>query len=151
MTEQNKFSKSPAKLAVVLVRGMVSMTKSMKDTLEMLKLTHKNRCVVVNNTPPMVGMMAKVKDFVTWGEISEAAFKELVDKRGEEYLGRTTDSKKKYDYKTLEIDGRKYKPYFRLNPPRKGFGRKGIKVAFRAGGALGYRGEKMNDLLQRML
>ncbi|HLC81655.1 MAG TPA: uL30 family ribosomal protein [Candidatus Nanoarchaeia archaeon] len=139
------------KLAVILVRGMVSMTKSMKDTLEMLRLSHKNYCVVVDNTPAMVGMLKKVKDFVTWGEISEAAFKELVDKRGEEYLGRTTDSKKKYDYKTLEIDGRKYKPYFRLNPPRKGFGRKGIKVSFRASGGLGYRADKINDLIKRMV
>ena len=151
MTQQNISGKSPAKLAVVLVRGMVSMTKSMKDTLEMLKLTHKNRCVVVNNTPPMAGMMTKVKDFVTWGEISEETYRELVVKRGIKYPGETTDSKKKYSYKTIEFKGRNYLPYFKLNPPLKGFGRKGIKVAFRAGGGLGYRADKMDDLIRRMV
>ena len=139
------------KLAVILVRGMVSMTKSMKDTLEMLRLTHKNYCVIVDNNPATLGMIKKVKDFVTWGEISEDTFKELVDKRGLLYQGRTTDSKQLYDYKTLEVNGKKYKPYFRLNPPTKGFGRKGIKVAFRASGGLGYRADKINDLIKRMV
>ena len=43
------------------------------------------------------------------------------------------------------------KKFFRLSPPRKGFGRKGIKFAFTKGGALGYRGIKINDLIKRML
>ena len=76
MTTQNKHTSS--KLAAILVRGFVSMERSAKDTLLMLKLTHKNRCVVVNNTPAIVGMIKKVKDYITWGEISEDTFKELV-------------------------------------------------------------------------
>ena len=40
---------------------------------------------------------------------------------------------------------------FRLNPPRGGFERKGIKVSFNSGGALGYRGEKINSLIKKML
>ena len=147
MTEKS----TAGRLVVVLVRGMVSMTQDAKDTLQMLRLTHKNYAVVVNNTPPMMGMINKVKDFVTCGEISDDTFKELVAKRGLEFLSRVEDSKKKYTYKTLVVNGKHYKPYFRLNPPRHGFGRKGIKVAFRAGGALGYRAEKINDLIQRML
>ena len=43
------------------------------------------------------------------------------------------------------------KPFFRLNPPVKGFDRKGIKVPFSLGGALGYRKEKINDLIKRMV
>ena len=68
-----------------------------------------------------------------------------------EYQGRLNDRRKKYTYKTLEVNGQKYHRTFYLNPPRKGFERKGIKVSFKAGGALGYRGEKINDLIQRML
>ena len=36
------------------------------------------------------------------------------------------------------------KPVFRLHPPRKGY--EGIKRSFKEGGALGYRGEKINEL-----
>ena len=139
------------KIAVILVRGLVGVRQDIKDTLKMLGLTRKNHCVVVSNNPINVGMIKKSKDYITWGAISEEIFKELVEKRGEEWKGREEDSKKKYTYKTLLIDGKKYKRYFRLNPPRKGFGRKGIKMPFKLGGALGDREDKMGDLIQRML
>lgn len=48
-------------------------------------------------------------------------------------------------------DPKKIKNYFRLNSPRKGFERKGIKKPFSIGGALGYRGSKINDLIKRMI
>jgi large subunit ribosomal protein L30 len=139
------------KLAIVLVRGVVGVAQSVKDTLSLLRLNKKNYCVVIDNNPVNLGMIKKVKDYVTWGEIDEDTFKELVEKRGEEFQARLTDRKEKYTYKFLEINGKKYKLYFRLNPPRKGFGRKGIKLAFKVGGGLGYRAEKINDLLKRML
>ena len=147
-TEQKKTS---GKIAIVLVRGVVNLSQSVKDTLNLLRLNKKNYCVVVENNPVNLGMIKKVKDFITWGEIDNDTFKELVSKRGEEFQARLTDRKEKYSYKSLEIDGKKYKPYFRLNPPRKGFGRKGIKVAFKVGGGLGNRAEKINDLIRRML
>ncbi len=143
---------SEVTIAVVAVRGVVKAPQQVGDTLAMLNLHRKNHCIIVGTTPAIKGMVHKVKDYVTWGEISDATFTELVQQRGEEYKGRQTDIKEKYQYKgILNVNGRKYKKYFRLNPPRKGFGRKGIKVQFAAGGALGYRGEKMNDLIRRML
>lgn len=142
---------SSGRMAVVLVRGLVGVRKPIKDTLSLLQLRRKNHCVVVPATPVFLGMLQKVKDYVTWGEINEEGYKALVEKRGEVYKGRLQDSKGKYSYKVLEVAGKKYKPYFRLNPPRKGFGRKGIKVAFNAGGTLGYRGDKMQELLERMI
>jgi large subunit ribosomal protein L30 len=39
---------------------------------------------------------------------------------------------------------------FRLHPPSKGFKGK-IKRGYGSGGELGYRGEKINELLRRML
>ncbi len=143
--------KSRTQLAVVLVRGLIDLSAHIKKTLGLLKLGRKNHCVVIANNPVNLGMLGKVKDYVTWGEISEDTFNELIRKRGDEYKGRAGDSKGKYQYKTIISAGRKYKTIFRLNPPKKGFGRKGIKIGFRAGGALGYRGEKINDLIMRML
>ena len=144
-------SKERKKLAVVLVRGKAELEHHMIRTLQLLLLTKKNHCVVVENTPVYQGMLQKVKDYVTWGEISEETFAELIAKRGKEYKNPIYDAKKKYTYTGLEVKGKKYLPYFTLNPPRKGFARKGIKVSFTQGGALGYRGSKINDLLARMI
>lgn len=139
------------KLAVVMVRGLAKINQPIEDTLLMLNLTRKNQCVVVENNSVYQGMIAKVKDFVTWGEIDDNMLQELLAKRGELFKGRVSDSKNKYNYNFFEFNGKKYKKFFRLNPPQKGFGRKGIKISYRAGGALGYRGEKINDLLMRMI
>lgn len=151
VTKNQSNSSSPGKLVVVLVRGMIDMNKPLLDTLTLLRLRRKNHCVIVGNTPAVRGVIEKVKDYVTWGELSQEMHAELIAKRGRELKSRLTDSKKKYSYAFQEFQGKKYKPYFALNSPLKGFGRKGIKVAFKAGGALGYRGEKINDLLKRML
>lgn len=150
-TKTKAAAPSGKKLAVVLIRGMIDMSQPLKDALRVLRLHHKNHCVVIADTPSSRGMLNKVKDYITWGEISSETYAELVERRGKEFKARLTDGKKKYSYATVEFKGKKYKPYFALSPPVKGFGRKGIKVAFRAGGALGNRGEKMNDLIKRML
>ena len=143
---------SEKKLVVILVRGRVGNRREVNETLDHLNLARKNYAIVVEDTPITRGMIQMVKDGVTWGEIDDQTYQLLIEKRGEEYRGKETDQAGKIQYHhSIVSQGKKYKKYFRLNPPRKGFGRKGIKVAFRAGGALGYRGEKINDLLRRML
>jgi large subunit ribosomal protein L30 len=138
------------KLAVVRIRGITGVSKSIKDTMDMLGLYHNNYCAIVDES--MFNMVRKAKDYVTWGEIDDETLKMLAEKRGEEYKGRETDSKNKIKYKKfISINGKKYKRYFRLSPPRKGFERKGIKVPFSKGGAIGYRKEKINDLIKRMI
>jgi len=146
-----KIEKSnPKNLAIIRIRGITGIKKGIKDTLNMLYLYHNNYCVVVNDK--LLGMIKKVKDYVTWGEIDDETYKLLVEKRGEEFKGRETDSKKKIKYKKfIIVNNKKYKKYFRLNPPRGGFERKGIKVPFSIGGALGYRKEKINDLIKKMV
>ncbi len=121
------------KIAVVLIRGLVNVTKDKKSTLKMLNIHKKHNCVVVKNNDVYKGMIFKVKDYVAYGEIDDETHALLVQKR--------KDKKGKEDNKKT----------FRLNPPRGGFGRKGIKRPFGEGGALGYRGNKINELLKRML
>ncbi|NQV91671.1 uL30 family ribosomal protein [Candidatus Woesearchaeota archaeon] len=150
-TEQKAVTPTGGQIAIVLVRGFIDLPQPVRDTLHMLNLTRKNNCVVITDNIVNRGMIKKTKDYITYGEISEQTYKSLIEKRGEEYQGREQDRKKKYSYKFTEINGTKYKSYFRLNPPRKGFGRKGIKMAFKVGGGLGNRGDKMNDLIERML
>ena len=150
-TERN-VSSSKKQLAVIRVRGLTGMKIKIEDTLEMLRLYKNNYCCVLPNNPIYVGMLKKAKDYITWGEIDDETFKVLVDKRGEEFHGRETDTKEKIKYNDfVVIDNKKIKKYFRLNPPRKGFERKGIKHSFQQGGALGYRGTAINDLIKRMI
>ncbi len=66
------------KLAVIRVRGSVNLNYEVKDTLNLLRLYRKNFCVVVDNTPSFQGMIKKVKDYVTYGKIDDAAYKLLV-------------------------------------------------------------------------
>ena len=146
----NKQAKS-GKLAIVLIRGLLGVRSPIKRTLFQLRLTRRNHCVLVDDTPAFRGMAVKVKDYTTWGEVSDAFVAELVKVRGEEFQKNTMDRKKLYSYKSMNVAGKLYKPYLRLNPPRKGFERKGVKIAYAAGGALGYRGAEMEELLRRMM
>lgn len=139
------------RLAAIAIRGLIKLHPDLRKTMRLLHLHHTNRCVVYQGTPAIKGMLHKVKDYITWGEISEEMFQMLVQKRGRPFLGRLMDRGQRYSYHALDIDGKKYLPYFSLHPPRKGFERKGVKVSFKTGGALGYRGKAINELLQKML
>ena len=141
-----------AQLAAVRVRGKTGVESSISDTLKILRLYKNNYCAVFPNNQVYSGMLQKAKDYITWGEIDEDTFKTLLDKRGEEYKQRESDTKNKIKYDDfITINNKKLKKYFRLNAPRKGFERKGIKYTFQNGGALGYRGAAINELIKRML
>ena len=51
------------------------------------------------------------------------------------------------DCKLKDVEG--VKPVIRLHPPVKGY--EGNKRSYKNGGALGYRGAAVNDLINRML
>ena len=140
-------------LAVIRIRGTVNISRELEDTLKFLRLTRVNHCVLVPKTKVFDGMIQKVKDYVTWGEISPEMLEKLVSKRAEKAGGIKLDAKeikevvnsikKEESTKNLEI-----KPVFRLTPPSKGF--KPIRQLFPKG-ALGDRGDKINKLLERMI
>ena len=114
-------------VAVIRIRGIIGTKIAVEDTLTMLRLYRKNYCVVIPATKSNIGMVKKVKDYVTWGEISNDVYEELKKKRASD------------------------KKFFRLHPPIGGFERKGIKKTFVVGGALGYRKDKINILIKKML
>jgi len=148
----NKEIKNTNQFAAVRVRGLTGVKTNIKDTMNMLRLYKNNYCCVFPNNPIYLGMLKRAKDYITWGEIDDETFKMLAEKRGEEYQGPEADSKGKIKYNDFVVlNNKKFRKYFRLNAPRKGFGRKGIKYSFQQGGALGYRGEKINDLIKRMI
>lgn len=126
-------TKPSSKIAVLLVRGLVGVKSDVKDTLFLLRLRKKHVCVIVDNNETNIGMLRKVKDYVTYGEVTDETIKLLETKRGK------------------KDEAGKLKPFFELAPPKGGFEKKGIKKSFNQGGVLGLRGEKINDLLIKMI
>lgn len=151
-------------IAVVQVRGTVKTRREIRDTLKMLRLHHINHCVLVPDTPEYLGMIRKVKDFVAYGEVDEETLSTLLQTRGrlvgdarltDEYLKSTTRFSSIAEFARALCTGEatmrdvpNLKPVLRLHPPRKGHF--SIKRTRNQGGALGYYGREINQLLYRM-
>lgn len=139
-------------LAAIRVRGDVNLRKGIRDTLKMLRLTRVNHCVVVGKTPTYEGMLKKVRYYVTWGEISPEILEKLVSKRGrlagdkKVEAGEAKKAAKLIEKESIKSAG--IKPVFRLSPPSQGY--KAIRKMYPKG-ALGYRGDKINDLIKKMV
>lgn len=155
------------RIAVIRTRGKVHVREDIESTMKLMNLNRINHCVVIDNKPQYLGMIKKVKDYVTWGEINPEMFVKLLKKRGrlngdkkitDEYIAENTKQKtiEKFansfmEFKSELKDIHELNPVFRLRPPKKGYERKGIKQPYSQGGVLGYRGEKINELLERMI
>lgn len=151
--------------AVIRVRGHPGVNQDIEDTMQMLNLTRVNHCVVVPGNDSVKGMIDKIKDYVTYGEVSEKTLARLIKFKGrlegdrpidDNFVIENSDFTSIISFAKGIVEGKaKYsdlsgvKPIFRLNPPRKGY--EGIKRSFKNGGALGYRGEEINVLIDRMI
>ena len=111
-------------ICIIRIRGQVGLNKKIVETLYRMRLRRKYSCIVVESTKENLGMIKKIRNFVAYGELDDAAHKELVKKRG-----------------------KKDKLFFRLHPPRGG-----IKSKLHyPKGVLGDHGKKINELVKRML
>src|SRR3989344_7844996 len=90
------------KIAVVRVRGETKIRKDIKDTLAMLRLYRKNTCVILDVRKDMTGMLNKIKDYVTWGELGKDTLRLLLEKRG--LLPGKKKLDKEYLKKHVKID-----------------------------------------------
>ena len=152
--------------AVVRVRGHINVNRDIEYTMKLLRMNRVNHCVVIPNTSYYRGMLAKAKDYITWGDVCEDVLGDLISKHGK-VVGEKplTDAHVKKNTKFTNIkalakaiveekvdykDVPEIKPLFRLPPPRKG-GYEGIKRSYQAGGALGYREGEIDSLLRRMI
>ncbi len=158
--------KRTKRLVVIRIRGVVEAPQKVENVLYLLRLRKTNTAVVIDDRPDFLGMIKKVEPYIAWGEIKPEVFKELLLKRGRlwgnkrvtpEYIKEKTgmdvdtfvEKFFKFEVELKDIPG--LKPFFRLHPPRGGYPRKGIKRPFHEGGAWGYWGEKINDLVLRMI
>lgn len=154
------------RIALIRIRGGANIRKDVEQTMRMLHLFNKHSCAILKSTGSNMGMIFKIKDCVTWGEIDKDTFKTLLKNRArlqgnkrmtENYLkeklnlGIDEFVKDFLDFKRELKDIPGLKPFFRLKPPTKGFERGGIKTPFSLGGVLGYRKGEINKLIMRMI
>ncbi len=108
-------------LATVLVRGGPDTPRTVLETLESLRLTQKNACVLLEDTETNRGRLEAVKDYVAYGPVDDETVA-MLEEQGD--------------------------PPFTLSPPSKGF--RDTRQRYGQGGAVGER-DDMDDLLGRML
>ncbi len=152
-------------LVVIKVRGTISAKREARETLDMLKIKKTHNAVIIDNRPSFIGMLYRVQNYVTWGEVTEEILSEMIKKRGRLAGDKrfTDEYAKELGYKTINdlataiTTGKveywklpNVRSVFKLHPPKKGFKGK-TKKSFAAGGETGYRSEKINDLIKRMI
>ena len=152
---------------VIRARSDRGVERSIRETMSMLNLTKVNHATIIPDPPTYAGMLQKVKDFVTWGEISAEAIAGLIRDRGR-LMGDhpITDAvvKDGSNYKDIDSfakaiasgeatvkDLEAMKRVFRLHPPRGNKGWGGVKRHYTVGGALGFRGDAIEELAARMM
>ena len=152
-------------VAVIRVRGHAKIQHQAVETMNQLKLNRVNHCVVLPQNATTKGMLQRVKDYVTWGELTHETLARLLLQRGEVMGGaKLTDAYVKDNSKFTsilslakavekgeasfsEVNG--LKPVIRLPPPRKGY--ENTKRSYADRGSLGNRGADIEKLLDRML
>jgi len=164
--DSRHMSAETGKLLIVRIRGDVDVRDEIRQTLKMLRLHKVNHATLTDGGKSYLGMLQKVKDYATWGEIDADTLEKLLSKRGratgnkcldDEYMKSNSkfSSIRKFAEAIITSratidDVRGLKPVFRLHPAKGGFdGKK--KLSFNVGGELGYRGRKINDLVTRMI
>jgi large subunit ribosomal protein L30 len=149
---------------VVRIRGGVDAQKTVEATLTMLRMEKNNYATILKESPSYIGMLRKVKDYVTWGEPDAETVKLLLAARGK-LVGDekvTDEALKDLGYESIDklansivagevefsqLNG--VKPFFRMHPPKKGF-KKTVKRPYNDNGELGNRGATINELIKRM-
>ena len=152
---------------VVRVRSDRGVERRIRDTMAMLNLTRVNHATIVQESSTYAGMLHKSKDFVTWGVIDANTIESLLKERGRMVGNKPVDDaaiKANSEFKSMKdfakalasgeatmksVDG--LKPVLRLHPPRGSKGWGGIKRAYSVGGALGFRGNEISSLAERMI
>ena len=150
---------------VIRVLGQADVARDIRLTMELLGLNRVNHATVIPENASYKGMLQVVKDYCTFGLIDEETLAAMLTARGkivgdkpltDEYVKEKTEFATIDDlakaivaneYKLKDVEG--LKPVIRLHPPVKGYG--GNKRSFQNGGALGNRGDKINELVKRML
>ncbi len=129
-------------VAIIRLRGKVKLSWSIEETLKRLRLTRVNNCTVIKFDDSYKGMIKKVQNHVTYGEISNETLTALFAK----HLPGV-DAKEFIEGKKQVSELKESMP-IRLHPAKHGL--KSILKGYRQKGSLGYMGNDINGLIKRM-
>lgn len=154
---------------IVRIRGWAGSPWYVEETLEMLRLRRTFNAMIYPKKPEIEGMLLKVQPYVTWGELKEETLSELITNKrlltiegkplNDEYIkdrlkiqGGLQEFVKKIMNEEIRINelGEYIKLPIRLHPPSGGF-KGSVKKPFNVKGEFGYRGDKINELVRRMI
>jgi len=149
---------------VVRIKGQVDVPHWAKTTLKLLKLEKKFRATIIPAQENTLGMLNKVKHYVSWQEAEVSMAMELLNKKGRKsgYKKITEEDIKKIGFKNIEelatslTEGKTtmtklkpLKPWFALSPPRHGF-KKSTKKLYTQKGILGPN-KDLGNLVRNMI
>jgi len=138
-------------IAIIRITGKVKINRKMEETLFRLGLRRKYVCVLVDEKNKLkMGMLNKVKNYVSYGEIEKGMLIRLIEKRGKRKDKKEIKDEEKIAEeiekgKSMEEVG--LKSFFRLHPPIGGL--KSSKEHYPKG-VLG-KNKEINKLIERML
>ncbi len=138
-------------IVIIRISGKVKIRGEIEETLFRLRIRRKYSCVLIDEKDMnRMGMLNKVKNYVSYGNIEKGLLIRLIEKRGVR-----KDKKEIKDAEKIAEDLEKgksleeveLKPFFRLGPPRGGL--KSSKKSYPKG-VLG-KNKEINKLVERML
>ncbi|WP_373286764.1 uL30 family ribosomal protein [Sulfodiicoccus acidiphilus] len=140
-------------LGVVRIRGVAGTPWKIQLALSELRLHRTFNATFVGSTPAVKGLLKVVEPYVTWGELDEEVFRQMVSKSLARQLSKEELEKVLTNIREGKVEGDAsglVKLPVRLHPPSGGFKGK-ISRPYKARGEFGYRGKAINELLIRMM
>jgi len=151
--------------AAIRVRGTVNIPPKIKRAFKQLNLNKPNHLVLLKENKISEGQLKLLSPYITYGVINKSTLAKLLKKRarlvGDKKLDEEWLKKKNFNsfldladaiiQNKITLQKLGIKNIFRLHPPRKGFERGGIRKSYKEGGALGFRGDDINQLILRMM
>ena len=154
-------------LGIIRIRGYAGTPWYIQDTLELLRLRKRFNAMIYEDTEPIKGMLRLVEPYVTWGELNDEGLRLLLSRLyvkpgnsriNNEFLKSKLKIENFDEFVRKIYEGQlklhKLDDYFklpiRLHPPSGGFKGK-INTPYNLKGELGYRGDKINELIKRMV
>jgi large subunit ribosomal protein L30 len=138
-------------IIVIRISGKVKIKEDIEETLFRLRLRRKFSCILIDEKDAnRMGMLDKVKNYVSYGDIEKAVLIKLIEKRAVRVDKKEIKDAEKIAEsleKGKSLEEVELKPFFRLGPPRGGL--KSSKKNYPKG-VLG-KNKEINKLVERML
>lgn len=149
---------------VVRIKGQADVPHWATTTMTLLRLDKKYRATILPAKENTLGMLNKVKHYISWIELDAELAKDLLDKKGRKsgYQKITPEDLKELGFNSIDelakalADGtanlsklKPLKPWFALAPPKHGF-KRSTKRLYGQKGILGSNKE-LDTIVRRMI